>query len=79
MSRKHLMAPQPRYRAQAGLELEIIAAEAVREKWRGTVAGLKAAGHQARREEGMLRFAEQRLERLRLSRDVLSSGDAGDT
>ena len=52
------MPPQPRHRAQAKLELEITAAEAAQEKWRGTVSGLRAAGHQARREEGILRGRE---------------------
>lgn len=59
LSRKYsIMPPQPRHRAQAKLELEITAAEAAQEKWRGTVSGLRAAGHQARREEGILRSAK---------------------
>lgn len=78
MPRKHSMPSQPRHRAQAKLEQEITAAEAVRDKWRKTVSGLRAVGHQVRREEGMLWFAEQRLERLRRSKDVLAGGDAGD-
>ena len=71
------MLPQPRHRAQANLETEIVAAEAQRIKWAYVVDLLTAAGRPARHEEAMVRLATQKLAQLRESRAVLASGESG--
>ena len=71
------MPPQPRHRAQANLETEIVAAEAQQKKWAYVVDLLTAAGRPARREEAMVRLATQKLAQLRESRAVLASGESG--
>jgi predicted lysophospholipase L1 biosynthesis ABC-type transport system permease subunit len=69
--------PQPRRRSLADLEAQITVAEGSRAQWQRMVEALTAANRPCRREQAMLRLAEQRLERLRRSK-VLLSDPAGE-
>lgn len=60
-----------RRRALAELEAEIHQAERTRTRWQLDVGDLVAAGKPAGRAGAMLRLAEERLERLRRSREIL--------
>jgi len=71
------LPPQRRDRAVAGLEKEIAAAEASYARWLGAAEASTAAGRRCRREQGMLRLAEQKLHLLlRDSGGLLMSRDA---
>ena len=72
------VAFQPRRRALAEVEAHIAQAQEVRARYAGDVAaGGRAAGKDARRAQVLLRLADERLDRLRRSRDVLLSGERG--
>jgi hypothetical protein len=63
---------QARRRSLADLEAQISVAEANRAQWLRMVEALTSASRPCRREQAMLRLADQRLERLRRSKVVLS-------
>ena len=73
-----LICHRSRPRAQAALEVAIAVAEAKQQKLIETVAQLKAAGRQVRREEAMLQLATRKLSRLRSSQAVLATGEDGE-
>ena len=70
------LAPQPRRRALADLDAQIACAEAIRSRY---VQDLKAFPGARRRTQVLLRIAiaEERVDRLRRSREVLLAGDEG--
>ena len=70
------LAPQPRRRTLADLDAQIACAEAIRSRY---VRDLKAFPGARRRTQVLLRIAiaEERLDRLRRSREVLLSGGEG--
>lgn len=63
--------PHPRHRAVAEIELLIAEAEQLQSRYRLHVQTLTAAGSGTRRAAVLLRLAEERLDQLRRSRDVL--------
>ena len=65
------LSPQPRRRALARLEAEIAAQELARARVE------EAAGTDSQWARGMLGLAEERLERLNRSREVLLQGEEG--
>ena len=65
------LSPQPRRRALARLEAGIAAQELARARME------EAAGTDSRWARGMLGLAEERLERLNRSREVLLQGEEG--
>ena len=74
MPRAAALRPQPRPRALAELGGEIDQAERTLARCRLDLEDALAAGRGVVRAEGMLRLAEQRLARLRESREVLLAG-----
>jgi hypothetical protein len=70
------LAPQPRRRALADLDAQIACAEAIRSRY---VQDLEAFPGARRRTQVLLRIAiaEERVDRLRRSREVLLAGDEG--
>ena len=68
------LAPQPRRRALADLDAQIACAEAIRSRY---VQDLEAFPGARRRTQVLLRIAiaEERMDRLRLSREALLAGD----
>ena len=70
------LAPQPQRRALADLDAQIACAEAIRSRY---VQDLEAFPGARRRTQVLLRIAiaEERVDRLRRSREVLLAGDEG--
>ena len=75
MPRAAALRAQPRRRAITGLEAEIDQAERTLARCRLDLEDALATGRGVVRAEGMLRLAEQRLARLRESREVLLAGE----
>lgn len=71
------LSPQPRRRALARLEAEIAAQELARARWLARARVEEAAGTDSQWARGMLGLAEERLERLNRSREVLLQGEEG--
>ena len=71
-------APTPdRPRALALVEAQIPEAEADRDRWLTVVAALTATKQPCRRENAMLRWAEERVALLHRSRAILEAEAAG--
>jgi len=75
MPRAAALRAQPRRRAIAELEAEIDQAERTLARCRLDLEDALETGRGVVRAEGMLQLAEQRLARLRESREVLLAGE----
>jgi len=75
MSHAAALQTQPRPRALAALDAEIDRAERTSARCRLDLKDALATGRGVVRTEGMLRLAEQRLARLRESREALLVGE----
>jgi hypothetical protein len=71
------LPPQRRSRSLARLEDEIARAETACRRWRAQAENLEAAGRDSRQTRGLLGVAEERLEQLVRSREVLLRGEEG--
>ncbi len=71
------LPPQRRSCSLARLEEEIVRAETACRRWRAQAENLEAAGRDGRQVRGLLAVAEQRLEQLDQSREVLQRGEEG--
>jgi hypothetical protein len=68
------LPPQRRTRAMADLEKQIAIAETTRARWFYMAQVLTEAGRQCRREQAMVRLAEEKLRMLRGSIQMLNGG-----
>ena len=71
--------PHPRHRAVTEIDLLIAEAEQLQGRYRLDLRTLADAGGETRRTAVLLRLAEERLDQLRRSRDVLIGDDSGET